>query len=245
MTYDEVLQRLYPEIAAGGYGRQDLVVEFYGRVQSLLRPRDTVLDLGAGRGRFHDNPSAYRRKLTDLGGEDRTVVAVDPDPVVLDNRTADQVLVMPDPEKIPVDSHSCDLIVANWVFEHVANPSALAPDIDRVLRPGGWLCAQTTNKWGYIGLGARIVPNLAHGPILKRLQPDRQSRDIFPTRYRMNTPGTLRSFFPGYLHIVYGYQGPPLYVGTSLAVNRLAKSLLNTLPSSCAAALLVFFQKPE
>lgn len=40
----------FPEIGAGGYTSRDGTVEFYGRVQALLRPTMHVLDFGAGRG---------------------------------------------------------------------------------------------------------------------------------------------------------------------------------------------------
>ena len=41
---------LFPESYAGGFSRVDGTVQFYMRVRALLRPDDTVLDLGAGRG---------------------------------------------------------------------------------------------------------------------------------------------------------------------------------------------------
>ena len=34
-----------------------------------------------------------------------------------------------------------------------------------------------------------------HTRVLKRLQPERKSVDVFPTRYRVNTPGAIRKLF--------------------------------------------------
>jgi SAM-dependent methyltransferase len=208
-SHARVLRQLYPETSAGGYSRCDPIVGFYGRVHAVLGPGSTVLDLGAGRGRLGEAGSAWRRRLVDLRGEGRTVIAVDPDPVVLTNTSADQTLVMSDEQVIPLPDRSVDVVVANWVLEHVRDPVAAAAEIDRVLRSGGWLCAHTPNRNGYISLGNRLVPTSLHGPVLKRLLPDREPRDVFPAFYRMNTRSRIRELFPEYLHASYGYQGPP------------------------------------
>ncbi len=243
-SYQQVLQSLYPETAAGGYSRHDTTVEFYGRVQSLLTPGMTVLDLGAGRGRLTHNSSRWRRTLADLGGDGRTVIATDPDPGVLENRSADDCVVMPDTRTIPLPTGTVDCIVANWVLEHVEEPAAMAREIDRVLAPGGWLCAQTPNRHGYIALGTRAVPDALHMRTLARLQPEREPRDVFPTYYRMNTRSDLQRLFPGYLQAVYGAQGPPLYLGSATITYRVARAVLGALPGRFAGVLLVFLRKP-
>jgi ubiquinone/menaquinone biosynthesis C-methylase UbiE len=238
------MRQLYPEVSAGGYSRCDPLVEFYGRVHALLGPGMTVLDLGAGRGRLADSAVAWRRTLVDLRGEGRTVIAVDPDPAVLTNKTADQTLVMTEGHRIPVPDSSVDVVVANWVLEHLQDPSAAAAEIDRVLRPGGWFCGHTPNRNGYIALGNRIIPTSMHIAVLKRLQPDRQARDVFPAFYRMNTTRRIAELFPGYLHASYRYQGPPHYLGRRVWPYRVAKVLLTALPDTMAATLMVFCRKP-
>jgi len=66
-------------------------------------------------------------------------------------------------------------------------------------RPGGWLCAGATpNRWGYIALGASLVPNaLACGGVA-RLQPDRQACELCSRRITGLTAFGRRSdaFFP-------------------------------------------------
>ena len=243
-THGQVLRHIYPEINAGGYSRCDPLVEFYGRVHALLRPGTTVLDLGAGRGKLAGSGVARRRHLVDLRGEGRTVIAVDPDPAVLTNSTADQTLVMSEDHAIPLPDRSVDVVVANWVLEHVRDPEAAAAEIDRVLRPGGWFCAHTPNRNGYVALGNRIIPNSMHISVLKRLQPDRESRDVFPAFYRMNSTRRIRQLFPGYLHASYGYQGPPHYLGRRVWAYRVGRALLGALPESMAATLMVFCRKP-
>jgi len=243
-AHARLLRHLYPEVGAGGFSRCDPIVEFYGRVHALLRPGTTVLDLGAGRGRLAEAGVAWKRRLVDLRGEGRIVIAVDPDSAVLRNPTADRVLVMTEDHVIPLPDCSVDLVVANWVLEHVQDPGVAAAEIDRVLRPGGWFCAHTPNRNGYVALGSRLIPTPLHNRVLAWAQPDRDSRDVFPACYRMNTIRRIRELFPGYLHASYRYQGPPQYLGRRVWPYRVARVVLNALPESMAAILMVFCRKP-
>jgi len=88
-------------------------VEFYGRVQALLRPGHTVLDCGAGRGSFSENPRSWRRTITESRGSGRTVFGVDPDPVVAQNKSVDTAIVTTEMNLIALTDESIDLIVAN------------------------------------------------------------------------------------------------------------------------------------
>ena len=40
-----VFTELYPEIGAGGFPRNDQQLQFYARVDSLIKPIDSLLDL--------------------------------------------------------------------------------------------------------------------------------------------------------------------------------------------------------
>jgi hypothetical protein len=54
------LAAVYPEYNAGGFTKYDGGLQFYGRINALLRPDMVVLDLGAGRGRQFDTDNRYR-----------------------------------------------------------------------------------------------------------------------------------------------------------------------------------------
>lgn len=61
------VERLFPEVSAGGFTRMDGTVEFYTRVNALLRPDMTVLDFGAGRGAgLVDAPETWASTLAGL-----------------------------------------------------------------------------------------------------------------------------------------------------------------------------------
>lgn len=112
------------------------------------------------------------------------------------NPLLDESYVIDPGGSIPLEDASVDLIVSDQTFEHVNDPYAVASEITRVLRPGGWLCARTPSKWGYIGIGARVVPNRLHTALLSRLQPEREAGDVFPTSSLLNARADPKRAFP-------------------------------------------------
>jgi len=146
----ECKAHFFPETAAGGYSRVDGTVEFYGRVNALLQPHMTVLDFGAGRGAgIQDDLVPYRRSLRTLKGKCKRVIGVDVDDAVVGNPGLDESYVIEPGGRIPLENESVELIVSDATFEHITDPSPVTKELDRVLKPGGWLCARTPNRWGY------------------------------------------------------------------------------------------------
>lgn len=238
--------RFYPEIAAGGYSRVDGSVEFYTRIRALLRPEMQVLDFGAGRGwAVADDPNPTRSHLANLQGACAKVIGVDIDPAIKENPGLDEAIIIPPGSSLPFRNDTFDLIVCDHVFEHLDDPVAVAAELDRVLRPGGWLCARTPNRNGYIAWGARLVPNRLHTGVLRRLQPGRHPADVFPTRYRLNTRAALLRHFPvdRYRDCTYGFNTEPAYTGGGTILWMLLWAWLRIAPEALCATWLVFMQK--
>lgn len=238
----------YTETAAGGYTRLDGDIAFFGRVQALLSelgPDAVVVDFGAGRGRASEDPVPYRRNLHDLRATDRRVIGLDVDPVVLENPLVDEAHIIEPGVRLPIPDASVDLIVSDFTFEHVDDPGPVAREFERILKPGGWVCARTPNKWGFIAIGARLVPNRLHVRALHTLQPGKHEVDTFPTRYRMNTRGALRRIFPAPAFEVHAYTTdyePHLYAGQSRVLTS-ALWALRALPAPLRSMWVVFVRK--
>ncbi len=111
--YGGVLGRVYPEYAAGGFTRVDGTVEFYQRVNALLTPDATVVNLGAGRGMVGDDTLAWRQGLADLRGRCERFVGLDVDPVVLENPHLDEAMVIGDDGRYPFEDSSVDLVLSD------------------------------------------------------------------------------------------------------------------------------------
>lgn len=243
---DAAMLRYYPEAAVGGFSRMDGEVEFYTRINALVDADSRVLDLGAGRGQWAVEPQPpLRRWLRHLQGRVAEVVGVDVDDAVLTNPAVDDARIVAPGAPLPFESGSFDVVIADYVLEHVdaGDAQGLADEVMRVLRPGGWFCARTPNKWGLIGIGARFVPNRWHTRVLSTLQPRRKVEDVFPTRYAMNTRRRLRALFAPHPTWVYPHEAVPTYFERSRVAWHLASWFGRLTPRSWSATWMVFVQR--
>lgn len=229
----------------GGYSTNDGTIDFYGRINGLITPSMVVLDIGAGRAAwFEDDPSEYRKAVRLLKGKVAKVIAIDVDEAVLDNKASDENIVMVG-GKIPLPDQSVDLIVSDYVLEHVVNPDEFRAEIDRVLRPGGWFCARTPHKYHFVSIMARIISNSRHSRVLNFAQPERKEIDVFPTAYKLNTMGQIRDSFKGYHNKTYIFRSDPSYFFGSKLFFQFLKITNPFVPSVFCGNLFVFLQKPR
>ncbi|MBK1633336.1 SAM-dependent methyltransferase [Thiohalocapsa halophila] len=241
-----LLTRTFPEIGAGGFTSRDGTVEFLTRVHSLLRPQMQVLEFGAGRGAgLQDDAVPLRRGLRNLQGKVARAVACDVDEAVRAHPGADEAVVIQPDAPLPFADADFDLIVSDFVFEHIQDPAQVSAELGRVLKPGGWLCARTPNRYGPVSLVTRLIDNSRHSRVLRWAQPERKDIDVFPTAFRLNSLRDLRRWFPAerFEHFTYRYEPEPAYFFNSRAVLRLMLFLSWLLPPVMKTNLFVFLRK--
>ncbi len=238
--------RVYPEQVFGGFTRCDGTLAFYSRVQAVLPEEATVLDVGCGRGRSAEDPSAYRRRLQNLQGPERTVIGIDVDFAAAGNPNLDQFRLIESTDRWPVEDASIDLLVSDYVLEHVDDPGSFFREIDRVMSPGGTVCLRTPNRWSYIAVIAQLIPNRLHARVTARVQEGREEQDVFPTRYRCNTRGTIRRQFRrlGYAAWVESIEAEPTYLQFSPLIYRMGSVVHRWLPPTFRSTLVAFARKP-
>jgi SAM-dependent methyltransferase len=137
--------------------------------------------------------------------------------------------------------------VADFVLEHVDDATSFFSELRRVLKPGGFFCARTTNRLGYVGLAASLVPNKRHAAVLGTVQRGRKEVDVFPTRYRVNTIWRLRSELKkiGFEAVVQGYEAEPSYLQFSPIAYGFGKLLHSVTPSPLRTCLFIFGRQGE
>ena len=213
----------YPESRFGGFTDIDGNVAFYARVNALVDPSFQIVDFGCGRGVNAEDPVVFRRNLRCFRRRVAKVIGLDVDPVALANPTVDECrLVMPG-ATWPVEDNTTDLLICDWVLEHLSNPEMFFSEARRILVPGGFLCIRTTNVMSYVGVAAKCIPAKKHAKVLGAVQLKRREEDVFPTAYRCNTVFKLRRQMArfGFRSAVYGYESEPHY----LQLSRFAYSL--------------------
>ena len=229
----------------GGYSPNDGTIDFYTRVNLLVGPRSKVLDLGAGRGAwFEDDQNTFRKSTRLLRGKVAEVIAVDVDDGVLLNRTCDISLISKD-GTIPVSSETIDVVIADYVLEHIAEVDQFFSEVDRVLKIGGFFCARTPHRFNYVSLIANAIPDSYHARLVGIAQKDRRAKDVFPTYYRLNTLSRLRAVFSNYEDHSYILRADPAYFFGNPGLFYLQSMFNRLAPSVISGNIFVFKRKQE
>lgn len=243
-------RRMHPEARIDGFTQYDGTIQFFSFVAAcaLQTEAKRVLEYGAGRGKFfyvndRETGSLLRKKLQDMRSLGGHVVACDIDPVVKEHPCSDEQVVITLTDPLPFEDNSFDVIVSDMTFEHIDNPEHACAELRRVLKPGGYICARTPSKYGYVALIASLVPNRLHVAALKRAQPHRLAEDVFPTAYKLNTPGQVRSHFPDCEVVHYYAANEPGYAFGNKFVYWLMMGFHKILPGPLRPGFCVFIRK--
>ena len=234
----------YPESLFGGFTDVDGTITFFTRVNALMNSSSVVLDVGCGRGVYGEDTVAVRRGNRILKGRCAKVIGIDVDSVGKTNPYIDEFRQIEGLEW-PLESESVDLLVSDWVLEHVENPESFFAECQRVLKPGGYLCLRTANAHSYIGLISRLVPNRLHAAVLKRAKHPKQEVDTFPTVYNCNTRRKIANAMSrhGFDSCVYTHESEPYYLSFSHFFYRLGVLHQRMALSFFKAAIFAFGKK--
>ena len=227
----------------GGFSPNDGTIDFYLRINSIIKETDTVLDFGAGRAAWYeDDTCPVRKSIRLLKGKVSQVIAADIDEAVLDNRASDRQMIM-DEGMLGLEPQSLDLIVAVYVLEHVADPALFTTQITYALKDGGWFCARTPHKASYVAIAASLIKNTQHSMFLKKIQPLRKEVDVFPTFYRMNTMKDIAVYFKGWKNHSFLFKGDPAYYFGSKRMYDLQHFAHRFIFKEMSGNLFIFVQK--
>lgn len=227
--------RLFVNARAG----DDCTITYLTLAQTLAAQSAVVVNAGCGRGAMMDDP-AGGPPLHDLRGPKRAVIGIDLDPAGAQNPMIDEFRQIPQDGRWPLADGCADLVVSDWVMEHVLDPERYVAELTRVLRPGGAFVARTVSRRSALSLAARLIPNRMHARVIHRLQPGREVRDVFPTAYRLNTQRALRELLdPAFDWTVITKPGLLNYLGPWPSLARAVEAIERCLPRSWQMVLIV------
>lgn len=160
---------------------------YFARVESLVRPGIRILDVGCGK-EFLVNwlrTDLHRRWSASIVDQ-AVIFGIDPYlPSLRENPSRLGACALAD--HLPFPSASFDLVTANMVVEHLADPGMVLAEACRVLRPGGAFVFHTPNLHAPPIWLSNILPYALKRMIVPLIEGGRQEEDVFPTLYRMNT----------------------------------------------------------
>jgi len=216
----EFRDRFYPQHFRGMYDRFSDVIHEY------VRAGDIMLDAGCGSGRvFQYHFDQSQRPALIMG------VDVTSEPRANDNIDTS---ARADLGALPFRDATFDIAISSHVAEHLTRPERVFGELSRVLKPGGRLLILTPNRWHYVTVSSALLPHRFHLKYNQWRGVD--AHDIFPTAYKANTAGRLRSLYQGAglsIERLEQFETEPEYLAFSLptyalgvayerAVNRLA-----------------------
>lgn len=239
------MQYFYPESRFAGFTQIDGTIAFYSRVQALASSQAVVVDFGCGRGAYANDPIPFRRDLRIFKGKVGQVIGLDANPSAKENPFLD-VFFQLQGAHWPLDDGCADLCVCDNVLEHLPDPGAFFSEARRVLKPGGVVCIRTPNRWNYVALLSRLIPNRKHAAVLAKAKPGLEEKDVFPTLYRCNTIGAVRRALEreDFEAVVYGYEAEPSYLSFSKAAYALGVLHQRIAPGSLKPSIFAFGRKP-
>ncbi len=163
----------------------DVYPHFLAEVDASAAGDATVLDAGCGEEFI----------LQHLLGRVGRILGLD---VALRTHPYDELLVGDIQGSLALEPGSVNVVVAKFVFEHLARPDLAVQEIRRILAPGGSVIVLTPDvrypPYGVNFVLSRLLPQSLRMKLVAAIT-GRPNPDIFPVHYRANTPRRLRRLF--------------------------------------------------
>ncbi len=158
-------------------------------VRAQVNANSRWLDLGCGHSVFPDWIGGQH----ELVARPELVVGMDYSLESLRQHDTIRRLAAGDTTQLPFRSGAFNLITANMVFEHLADPAGALREMHRILEPGGRLIFHTPNWRHFPVFAASLVPDGLKRKLVL-LSEGRAEADVFPTFYRINTARNVERF---------------------------------------------------
>lgn len=227
----------------GKFSQIDSTLDFYLRIKTFLNKKSVVLDLGAGIGDWYNNDkkNPVLKKIMCLKNDVSKYIAADIDKAVLKNKTSHNNILIKN-NRIPLKNNSIDLIICDWVYEHIHDVKKFKSEIDRVLKKGGHVCARTPSRYSYIAFFSDILENTKlKSKILYLSQPSRKK--FFKSYYNLNTKNKIYKIFKNYNNNIFFDKSEPAYFFGKKFIYYTLYIMHSLLPRIFTSNLIIFSKK--
>jgi 2-polyprenyl-3-methyl-5-hydroxy-6-metoxy-1,4-benzoquinol methylase len=169
MTTENLIKKFCPDF-------KDVGCFFKKYLQQYITNDSTILDIGCGRQSFGEK--YYKIAKHKIG--------IDPDQDALrDNNLMDEKLCCTI-QKIPDTIGQFDIIIAQWVLEHMQCPDEDIRIIGNLCKKNGYFIFMTTNIYSPIILLSKIIPTFLK-KYLRKVLLKINEEDTYPTVYKINS----------------------------------------------------------
>ncbi len=180
-VYCKLLKIIVPTLRSSQY-------HYYETLREYTSRHPDWLDLGCGHQVF---PEWMKGEEQEIASSVRLAVGIDYDVPSLRDHQAISNRLAGDIARLPFPDGTFDLVSANMVVEHLADPTAGLREICRVLKPGGFFVFHTPNYHNFWVFLASLMPDFVKAIAIRVLE-ERSENDVFPTHYRLNTARAIR-----------------------------------------------------
>lgn len=234
----------YPESRFGGFTDIDGTIIFYTRINALIKPEFVIVDYGCGTGSYMNHNVTAIINLRSIKGKSKKIIGIDIDDAARSNQNIDEFKKI-ESDRWPIESDSADMIICDFVLEHLQTPEEYFREAKRVLKKDGYMCIRTPNLMSYFGILVSLIPKSFHGWLIGRLQPGRDAADVFPKFNRCNTIRKIGSHLKsnGFDGCVYGFESEPRYFDTNRVLYLFGVVLQRLMPKFLKISIFSFSQK--
>ena len=192
----EKLIRIYPEFKTGGYF-------FRKYLKNYINSNSIILDAGCGSGGI----------ISEFKFMPKLIIGVDINKRLLDKNQVVNKKIIANLEHIPLENNSIDIIISEFVLEHLRNPAAVFKEIYRVLKHKGVFIFITPNILNPIIILSKILPHAFHTRLRTTLL--KKEEETHPTYYKINTYRKLSNLgrTTGFHNYKIQRAGNPEYLG--------------------------------
>lgn len=170
---------LYEKYYTNKAGWENGTLAYHRLLDSHLNnPEFRALEIGSGP--TNVSSTMVAKRVAHLDG-------LDIDPRALKNAALTKAYIY-DGREFPMEDDLYDVIVADYVMEHVEFPELMFTEINRVLKEGGHFIFRTPNIAHYVSLISRFTPQSFHLAVANKSRELGETQvDPYPTFYRCNS----------------------------------------------------------